>query len=308
LPNFLKELPMLKRRHLITLVALATVGTVSQAQEWKSKYPELVMAVIPAENAALTTERYTPFVEYLSKELGVKVTLRIVADYAAVIEGQRSEQVHIGYYGPASYARAYLTGVKTTPFAIEVGKGGVKGYHSVFYVRANSPYNKIEDLKGKNLGLVDPNSTSGNNVPRLALNNMRIKPEEFFGKVVYTGSHTNAVMALQQGTVDVAANAWYSDNDSELQRAADKGMLKKSDFRIIYKSDLIVNSPVAYLNSLPEDLKASIRKAWFDAPMKNKAAFEKLSDGKNEPFQPVTHKEYEPVVDLIKFIDSLRKQ
>jgi len=299
---------MLKRRHLIALAALATVGTVSQAQEWKSKYPELVMAVIPAENAALTTERYTPFVEYLTKELGVKVTLRIVADYAAVIEGQRSEQVHIGYYGPASYARAYVTGVKTTPFAIEVSKGGVKGYHSVFYVKADSPYKKIEDLKGKNLGLVDPNSTSGNNVPRMALNNMRIKPEEFFSKVVYTGSHTNAVMALQQGTVDVAANAWYSDNDSELQRAADKGMLKKSDFRIIYKSDLIVNSPVAYLNSLPEDLKASIRKAFFDAPRINKAAFEKLSDGKNEPFQPVTHKEYEPIVDLIKFIDSLRKQ
>ncbi|MEI6470274.1 MAG: phosphonate ABC transporter substrate-binding protein [Betaproteobacteria bacterium] len=299
---------MLKRRHLIALAALATVGTVSQAQEWKSKYPELVMAVIPAENAALTTERYTPFVEYLTKELGVKVTLRIVADYAAVIEGQRSEQVHIGYYGPASYARAYVTGVKTTPFAIEVSKGGIKGYHSVFYVKADSPYKKIEDLKGKNLGLVDPNSTSGNNVPRMALNNMRIKPEEFFSKVVYTGSHTNAVMALQQGTVDVAANAWYSDNDSELQRAADKGMLKKSDFRIIYKSDLIVNSPVAYLNSLPEDLKASIRKAFFDAPRINKAAFEKLSDGKNEPFQPVTHKEYEPIVDLIKFIDSLRKQ
>ena len=299
---------MLKRRHLIALVALATAGTVSQAQEWKSKYPELVFAVIPAENAALTTERYTPFVEYLTKELGVKVTLRIVADYAAVIEGQRSEQVHIGYYGPASYARAYVTGVKTTPFAIEVSKGGIKGYHSVFYVKADSPYKKIEDLKGKNLGLVDPNSTSGNNVPRMALNNMRIKPEEFFSKVVYTGSHTNAVMALQQGTVDVAANAWYSENDSELQRAADKGMLKKSDFRIIYKSDLIVNSPVAYLNSLPEDLKASIRKAFFDAPRINKAAFEKLSDGKNEPFQPVTHKEYEPIVDLIKFIDSLRKQ
>ena len=177
-----------------------------------------------------------------------------------------------------------------------------------FLRKADSPYKKIEDLKGKNLGLVDPNSTSGNNVPRLALNNMRIKPEEFFSKVVYTGSHTNAVMALQQGTVDVAANAWYSENDTELSRLADKGMVKKSDFRIIYKSDLIVNSPVAYLNSLPEDLKASIRKAFFDAPRINKAAFEKLSDGKNEPFQPVTHKEYEPIVDLIKFIDSLRKQ
>jgi ABC-type phosphate/phosphonate transport system substrate-binding protein len=37
--------------------------------------------------------------------------------------------------------------------------------------------------------------------------------------LVYTGSHTNAVVALSQGTVDVAANAWYADNDTELTRA-----------------------------------------------------------------------------------------
>ena len=28
---------------------------------------------------------------------------------------------------------------------------------SVFYVLAKGPFQKIEDLKGKNLGLVDPN-------------------------------------------------------------------------------------------------------------------------------------------------------
>ena len=39
-----------------------------------------------------------------------------------------------------------------------------------------------------NLGLVDPNSTSGNNVPRFALDGMKIDPESFFSKVVYTGS------------------------------------------------------------------------------------------------------------------------
>ena len=62
----------------------------------------------------------------------------------------------------------------------------------------DSAYQKIEDLKGSNFGLVDPNSTSGNNVPRYALNRMGINPEQFFGKVVYTGSHENAVIALQQ--------------------------------------------------------------------------------------------------------------
>jgi len=299
---------MFNRRVLLALAASSALMASAQAQDWKAKYPELVFASIPDENAAMVTERYSDFVAYLSREIGVPVKLRIAGDYAAVIEGQRAEQIHFAYYGPASYARARMIGVKTTPFAIEVNKGGVKGYHSVFYVKANSPYQKVEDLKGKSIALVDPNSTSGNNVPRYAMDKMGIKPDEFFSKVVYSGSHVNAVMALNQGTVDVAANWWNNENDSEMIRMADKGMVKREDFRIIYKSDQIVNSPVAYLDSLPADLKRKIEQAFFDAPKKDKAAFEKLSSGKNEPFQAVTHEAYLPVIELNKFVDALRKK
>ena len=42
---------------------------------------------------------------------------------------------------------------------------------------------------------------------------MGINPEEFFAKVVNTGSHENAIIALQQGTVDAAAN-WWNDEKS----------------------------------------------------------------------------------------------
>ncbi len=296
------------RRALLALAASSLFAVSAQAQDWKAKYPELVFASIPAENAAQVTERFGDFAAYLSRELGVPVKLRVVGDYAAVIEGQRAGQIHMAYYGPASYARARMIGVKITPFAIEVSKGGVKGYHSVFYVKADSPYKTLADLKGKNLGLVDPNSTSGNNVPRFVMNEMKIRPETHFGKVVYTGSHVNAVMALNQGTVDVAANWWNNETDSELQRMVDKGMVKKDDFRIIYKSDQIVNSPMAYLDSLPPELKKLIEQAFLNAPVKDKAAFDKLSDGKLEPFQPVTHEAYLPIVELNKFVDSLRKK
>ena len=299
---------MLNRRVLLALAASSAFLSSAQAQDWKAKYPELVLASVPAENAAQVTERFGPFTAYLSREIGIPVKLRVTGDYAAVIEGQRAEQIHIAFYGPASYARARMIGVKITPFAIEVAKGGVKGYHSVFYVKANSPYKTIADLKGKNIGLVDPNSTSGNNVPRFALDSMKINPDEFFGKVVYTGSHINAVMALSQGTVDVAANWWNNENDSELQRMVEKGMVKKEDFRMIYKSDQIVNSPVAFLDSLPADLKKKIEQAFFDAPTKDKASFDKLSDGKLEPWQPVKHEAYLPVVELNKFVDNLRKK
>jgi phosphonate transport system substrate-binding protein len=299
---------LINRRALLALAASSLFAVSAQAQDWKAKYPELVFASIPAENAAQVTERFGDFTAYLSREIGVPVKLRVVGDYAAVIEGQRAGQIQIAYYGPASYARARMIGVKITPFAIEVSKGGVKGYHSVFYVKADSPYKSLADLKGKNLGLVDPNSTSGNNVPRFVMDGMNIKPDTHFGKVVYTGSHVNAVMALNQGTVDVAANWWNNENDSELQRMVDKGMVKKDDFRMIFKSDQIVNSPVAYLDSLPPELKKLIEQAFLNAAQKDKAAFDKLSDGKLEPFQPVTHEAYLPVVQLNQFVDSLRKK
>jgi phosphonate transport system substrate-binding protein len=89
---------------------------------------------------------------------------------------------------------------------------------------------------------------------------------------------------------------------------ATKGLVKKGDFRIISKSDLIPNSPYAYPADMPADLKAAIWKAFQEAPTKAKAAYDKLSDGKDREFKQVDAKYYEGVVELIKFIDSLRKQ
>ena len=301
---------MLTRRHTLSLAVagLALAAAPAFAQDWKAKYPELVFAIIPSENASGVTERYTPFVQYLAKELGTKVTLRIANDYAAIIEGQRTGNIHIASYGPSSFARARMTGAKVDAFAIETNLDGTKGYHSVFYVKKDSPYQKIEDLKGKNLGLVDPNSTSGNNVPRFALNGMKIEPETFFSKVVYTGSHENAIIALQQGTVDVAANWWNDEQESNLQRMARKNMAKADDFRIIYKSEQIVNSPMAYLTDMPEELRAKIRDAVLNLATKDKAAFDKIYEGKQGPLVAVDNKAYDPIIELNKFVDALRRK
>ncbi|HEX3350788.1 MAG TPA: phosphonate ABC transporter substrate-binding protein [Acetobacteraceae bacterium] len=310
---------MMKRRTVLAgLAAGAATATAKAAfaQSWKAKYPELVLAVVPAENASGVTDRFTPFAAYLTKQLGTKVTLRIANDYAAVIEGQRAGNIHIGYYGPASFARALVTGVKTTAFVIDVNADGTKGYYSVFYVKKDSPYQNVEELKGKDLGLVDPNSTSGYNMPLFALNKRGINAEKYFGKILVTGSHENAVLALVQGTVQTCANWWNAPGDSNLTRMLDKKMIpnidgkpaQESDFRIILKSDLIINSPTAYLDSLPEDLKAAIRAAYLDAAKNDKAAFDRLSDGKAQPWQPTDNAAYDDTIKLIQFVDKLRKQ
>jgi len=293
----------IQRRALLGATAALAMPALARAQQ-----PELVFAIIPAENASGVTERWNPFTEYLSGRLGRKVTLRIASDYAAVIEGQRAGNIHIASYGPSSFARALMTGARISAFAIEVNLDGTKGYHSVFYVKKDSPYQKVEDLKGKNLGLVDPNSTSGNNVPRFALNKMGITPDSFFGRVVYTGSHENAVIALSQGTVDMCANWWNDETESNLLRMARKGMVKAEDFRIVFKSDQIVNSPMAYLDSLPEELRSGIRNAVLELPHAKPDTFSRITEGKQAPWQPTSNAEYNPIIELNRFVDGLRRR
>ena len=289
-------------------VALALVAGAAGADDWRSRYKELTIAVVPAENASGVSDRYAPFVAYLSKELGVPVTLRLANDYAAVIEGQRAGNIQIAHYGPASYSTAYMTGVKTEPFATNRNNAGAVGYYSVIYVKADSPYKTIGDLKGKSIGYVDPNSTSGYNAPRYFLHKAGIDSDAFFAKSIITGSHENGVIALEKGAVDCAADWWNSDTDSNLTRMVTKGMVKKEDFRVIFKSGLLAGSPFAYLSDLPADLKQSIVKAFMEVPTKDKAAFNRLSDGKDIEFVPVTHKDYEDTVDMIQFVNDMRKK
>ena len=210
---------MINRRIILAgAAALAFTATAPRPQDWKAKYPELTFAVVPAENASGVTERWTPFVAYLSKELGVKVTLRIANDYAAVIEGQRAGNIHIASYGSASFARARLTGVKTDAFA---NRYQLRRQHwllfGVLRARPTSPYKKHRRAEGQEPRPRRSELDLGQQRAALrAEQDGYFDADSYFGKVVFTGSHENAMLALAQGTVDVAANQWTSDDDSTL--------------------------------------------------------------------------------------------
>jgi len=311
---------MINRRSALALatgaITLAVPG-LSVAQDWKAKYPEIVLAIVPAENAGGVVDRFTPFAKYLEKELGTKVTLRVANDYTAVIEGMKNRQIQVGFFGPGSYARAYaVSGGNTVAFGTTQNQDGSIGYYSVVYVKADSSYKTLDDLKGKKLGLVDVESTSGYKAPTFFMTREGKPPEKFFAVAQVTGSHENAVVAMTQGTVDAATNWWNSDTDSNLTRMITKGMLKKADstpmkyedFRIVWKSPLLAGSPFAYLNDMPDELKKAIEQAFFNAHKKDKAAFDKLSDGKDLAFVPVGHKDYLEFIELNKFLEELRRK
>lgn len=310
---------MIVRRHMLGLGAGAAVGLAfpTFAQDWKSQYKEIVLAIVPAENASGLVDRFGPFVAYLTKEIGVKVTLRVANDYTAVIEGMKNRQIHVGFFGPGSYARAnQVSGGNVVPFVTAKNGDGTIGYNSVMYVLAKSPYQKIEDLKGKTLGYVDVESTSGYKAPNFFLSQQGFPIDKHFAKAQTTGSHENAVLALVAGTVDAAVNWWNADSDSNLTRMLTKGMLKnadgspmkKEDFRIAWKSPLLPSSPFTYLADLPAEMRKAVAQAFMNAPAKDKAAFDKLSDGKDAGFVEVGVKDYEESVKMNLWLDQQRRK
>ena len=102
--------------------------------------------------------------------------------------------------------------------------------------------------------------------------------------MIYAGSHENAVIGVAQGTCDAAFNWWNTEDESNLLRMDRKGMAKAADFRIILKSEQIVNSPMAYLTDLPADLKAAIRKAVLELATDDPETFNKIYEGKGKPY------------------------
>ena len=176
------------------------------------------------------------------------------------------------------------------------------------WVKKDSPYQKLEDLKGKKLALVDANSTSGNFAPRYFMDKIKIDVDTFFSAATFTGSHENAIIALQNGTVDAAANWWNAPGDTNLDRMANKGLVKAEDYRLLWKSDLLAGSPWAYLTSLPAEAKKAIAQAFYDLDKKNPALVAKMSDGQDAKWVPVSHKDYADQEKMNDYVDALRKK
>ena len=105
-------------RTLIILLLLV----VSAVPAWGYEPPVLKIAAIPDENPNELLRIYTPFADYLSKELKMKVRFTPVVDYAATVEGLAAKKLDMVWYGGFTSVQAVRRLVGGSPH-IDVGLG-----------------------------------------------------------------------------------------------------------------------------------------------------------------------------------------
>ena len=220
----------------------------------------LTIGLIPAENNEEMVAAFEPMRIYLEERLEESVTVYTATDYTGIIEAMRKNRLDIAWFGPMSYYLAERE-ANAEAFVIGVQPGGSAKYHSIITVPENSNANVLEDLRGATVAFVDPASTSGGLVPRYMVKRKTgLMPEEFFGRLIWAGSHDAAQLAVKNNTVDAAAGA-----DMIYERMVRKGLITVETNRIIMTSDPLPGAPLAWRDDLNTDRKQIILEAFLDA-------------------------------------------
>jgi phosphonate transport system substrate-binding protein len=277
-----------------SLLAIAS----SQAQTPASGCPaQMRFGILPTDESTAKT-RYTPLFSYLEKKIGSKLQYTIGADYAAIIIAMASKRLEVAWLGPESYIQATKQ-AKMYPLVMSDNITTGLGYYSSLYVRNDSSFKTIEDLKGKTLAFVDPNSTSGYLFPMVYfLKDLKLNPSDYFGQVIFAGNHNASMLSLITGKVDVAAIA-----SGTVTNAINAKTIKDGELRTVWQSKLIPNSPITATDMISLECRSSIQKAFLD--MRDPEILKQLT---SKRFVTVNDGTYDSVRAADRVKEQLRKK
>jgi len=206
----------------------------------------------PLEDPAVFKKLMEPFVDHLAKCTAKKVRFYDVYSSAAAIEAMRSGRMHLGTMSSGDTAFA-VNVAGAIPLGIRGDATGPQGYQLWMIVKADSPYQKLSDLKGKRVAHTTPSSNSGNLAPRSLFPAEGLVPDKDY-KVLFSGKHENSVSGVAAGDFDAAPIA-----HDILVRMAERGLIKMADFRILWKSRNFPPGGLSMAHDLAPALQSKIR-------------------------------------------------
>lgn len=285
---------------LAGIMVAATMLSGCGAKEEKQK---IVIAYAPNESTDESADARAGLAEDLEAALGVEVEEIQASDYNAIVEALRTGKADAAYMGALATAHA-SDRAGAIPVAMKApDRDRTQAvYHSLLITSSsNEDINSIEDIKGKTIAFVDPESTSGNLFPTYEI--MKAFPEEnmtsddlhtngkFFEAASYSGKHQAGLQAVVRGDVDVVPIS-----DQILQAEIDNGNVNAEDVKIIHESEAIPAECFVVSKDMDEELSAKFQE--FLLQYENEEYFEKVIKVPNARFIEASIEDYQIVIDL----------
>jgi phosphonate transport system substrate-binding protein len=239
-------------KSLLAIAAIIFAGAVHSAE-----IKELNFGIIATEKAGALKQMWEPFLDDMSKAIGIKVNGFYATDYAGIIEAQRFNKVQIAWYGNKSAIDA-VDRASGEVFVQFIDLDGTPGYYSYIITHKDSGITSLDQVlkngKDYSFGIGDPQSTSGTLVPTYYVFSMnKLDPKTHF-KVMRSSNHEGNFLAVLNKQVDVATS-----NSEMTGKMKEKSPEKLEQIRILWTSPLIPRDPLVWRKDLPADLKKKIQ-------------------------------------------------
>ena len=245
----------MKRSFWLTTLVVLLLATLVLAgcgePELGTEDNPIVMSFVPSGDTQEIITSGDAIAEMLKQETGLEVVANVGTDFAAVREAMGAGQAHIGWLNTFNYVLA------NEKYGVEAHlvteRFGSTSYAGQINVRADSGISTLEDLKGKVMCWVDPNSTSGYIIPRIMLQANGIDPDNDFAQTVEAGSHDGVILAVYNGDCD--AGATYDDARSTIE---DDFADVMDVVAILATTTDIPNDSVSFIQDFPEEMRQQI--------------------------------------------------
>jgi len=215
------------------------------------------VAVGSIVSAQETVVYYHELLEYIAEKLGREIQLVQRKTYGEINQLISDGQIDLAFICSGPYAGG------REKFGFEaLAMPRVRGshlYQSYLIVNKDSPIQTLADLRDRTFAFTDAESNTGKLVPTYWLGLAGERPEDFFGKTIYTHSHDNSIMAVAKSLVDAAA---ISGQVWEYYQHRDPIFTAKT--RVIRKSESFGNPPVVASSHLPSQMKEHMRDLLFN--------------------------------------------
>ncbi len=182
---------------------------------------------------------------YLSRVLARPVKVEILADYDALAAALAGGKVDIAWTTPLAFVIASDRHREVAAIA-KAMRGNELFYRAALIVRADSPLQRIEDLRGRRVAWVSRSSSSGYLFPRGLLASQGHDPDRWFASEIFAGDHPGVCQAVRERRVDVGAT--FADEPPGGQPLRADGCAESpplSDFRVVAAGGPIPNDVIA---------------------------------------------------------------
>lgn len=267
----------------------------------------LEVQFVPTNNDGSMQAKAEPFADYLSEKLGMDVNVTLATDYSTIVEAMASGQVDLGIMPPAAYVQARDQGAAEAILTSELQgyddetglpeEGVMSGtFKGEVLVRADSDMQSLEDLAGKKIATLSPNSASGYIYPVAEMKEAGIDPTTdcTLTTVNDIPSEITSVLNGQQDACFVFEGARVVFADS----FADNDLMK--DLRVLYltKGD-IPNDAIAVQPDMDQELKDKIKEVFLNMA-NDEEGKEAMSLWSHEGYTEVDESAYDTIEEYTK--------